>query len=1032
MVREDGIFEIKDYHKKSPFASFLPGINGIHGIPIWCFYVNRGQGVTSFGTLDKDHSIMEFYPAHQAYQRTQTMGFRTFLKIDGEYAEAFQQADNASTMLIDSNELRIEEVLEEQGIKVSVRYITLPEEKLGGLVRSVTIENLSSNDKAIAIADGMAEIVPYGVDLENMKEMSQTAKAWMQVEQVKERKPLFRVRASLKDSAQVQEYKGYHFGFAVESGSLLPVIVDKEILFGYDCSLKKPVEFTEKEIETLLSTEQIAKNDLPCSFFLTEKTLAPGKSFTLQEIYGMGEKQEWLEELINKALQSGYFEGKFARAKELVVSLTDPIETKTGHTVFDYYCRQTYLDNLLRGGVPIQLGKHVFYTYSRKHGDIERDYNFFSMYPEAYSQGNGNFRDVNQNRRCDVPFAPFVGDKNIKYFYNNIQLNGYNPLGIEKTIYQLEEEKWFEMNLSFADDEQEQRVRRIVTEGYTPGRLYEALGEGQLSEEEQNRYFDNILEQSTERNRTAFLEGYWTDHWTYNLDLAESYLSVFPDKEEELFYTREYTYRQAEAKILPRKKRYVKTDKGVRQYRFLEEVVAANDEVRTEDGKKVMATLAEKIFLLCVTKTAALDAYGMGIEMEGGKPGWYDALNGLPGLCGSSMSETYELLRNIKFLQKLVMRYQKNMIIPVELYELAMKIQTAAQQFEVVKSQGEVISYWNQVNDAKESYWEHTAVQTSGVEKELAAEEVLEILNVFEGIVARGIQKADQYSDGAAPTYFYYEIENYCEKKEGIEVLSFRLHQIPDFLEGSVHAMKLLEEEEEKKALYRRVKQSDLYDKKLEMYKVNASLSDVTLEAGRTTVFTPGWLENESIWLHMEYKYLLELLKCGLYDEFISDFYKAGVPFLEEEVYGRSLLENSSFLVSSANPNSAIHGKGFVARLSGSTAEFLQMWQIMMFGENPFSMQDGELALAFRPMLPAYLIGSSQTICARFLGTTDVIYHLEGQESLIPGEYQITSCQITKTNGESLTTECICGKEAEAVREGKVKCIEVFIRRKTT
>ena len=23
-------------------------------------------------------------------------------------------------------------------------------------------------------------------------------------------------------------------------------------------------------------------------------------------------------------------------------------------------------------------------------------------------------------------------------------------------------------------------------------------------------------------------EGYWVDHWTYNLDLIESYLSIFP------------------------------------------------------------------------------------------------------------------------------------------------------------------------------------------------------------------------------------------------------------------------------------------------------------------------------------------------------------------------------------------------------------------------------------------------------------------------------------------------------------------------
>ncbi len=56
------------------------------------------------------------------------------------------------------------------------------------------------------------------------------------------------------------------------------------------------------------------------------------------------------------------------------------------------------------------------------------------------------------------------------------------------------------------------------------------------------------------------------------------------------------------------------------------------------------------------------------------------------------------------------------------------------------------------------------------------------------------------------------------------------------------------------------------------MYKVNASLTDQPHDIGRARAFTPGWLENESIWLHMEYKYLLEVLKAELYQEFFEDF----------------------------------------------------------------------------------------------------------------------------------------------------------------
>ena len=68
MTGKNETFVMDDYGKKSTFASFLPGIAGIRGIPIWCYYVNRGQCVVSFGVDNKDHAIMEFYPAHQAYQ----------------------------------------------------------------------------------------------------------------------------------------------------------------------------------------------------------------------------------------------------------------------------------------------------------------------------------------------------------------------------------------------------------------------------------------------------------------------------------------------------------------------------------------------------------------------------------------------------------------------------------------------------------------------------------------------------------------------------------------------------------------------------------------------------------------------------------------------------------------------------------------------------------------------------------------------------------------------------------------------------
>lgn len=76
-------------------------------------------------------------------------------------------------------------------------------------------------------------------------------------------------------------------------------------------------------------------------------------------------------------------------------------------------------------------------------------------------------------------------------------------------------------------------------------------------------------------------------------------------------------------------------------------------------------------------------------------------------------------------------------------------------------------------------------------------------------------------------------------------------------------------------------------------------------------------------------QYYLQLLRGKLYDQFFSEMKNGGMlPFMDAEVYGRSLMECSSFIASSAFPDPSIVGQGFLARLSGSTAEFLDIWKV--------------------------------------------------------------------------------------------------------
>lgn len=1037
MAKQTGEYCMRDYGRKSTFASFLPGIAGMKGIPIWCYYVNRGQGVVSFGIDNKDHAIMEFYPAHLAYQNVKRTGFRTFIRKDNEFFEAFSDETLGQTMNIRMNGLSLEEDNQKSGLKTTVKYFTLPEEHVGALVRKVVITNTGNEACRVEALDGMPALIPYGVGADSMKNMLQTAKAWMQVEDAETKVPYYRVRASMDDSASVHAIEGGNFSVAFdEAGSRIGVIVDPDAVFSYDNSLEKPVLFMEKGLSGVLAEEQIISNLLPCSFFAVEKELAPGESICLYEMIGQVAKKELLNRFLEEKKDAAYFEAKQARAEELVEELCAGIETKTADEKFDAYCKYTYMDNVLRGGYPIQLGNNkIFYVYSRKHGDLERDYNYFSMLPEFYSQGNGNFRDVNQNRRCDTFFAPFVGRENIHSFYSLIQLDGYNPLGVEKLTYSLKEDK----ARALLGDMQEEKIKKllpVITQAYTPGQLYAALEEC-VPKDRIEELFYSIIDFSDSLVNGNFGEGYWSDHWTYNLDLIEEYLAIFPEKEQDMLYEQTYTYFLSQANINRRTRRYAVTDQGVRQYYALNE--AGKRETKEKllrgsygKGEIIYSTLMEKLLLLCTLKFAALDPYGMGVEMEGGKPGWYDALNGMPGMLGSSMAETYELARTLDYTILALKKYPCKLELLTEFGKLIEELSLINQmEEEHINKDLELLAFWNKINDAKENYRDETYEGISGKRTAYTTAQLAGILEGFRKTVSCGIKKACVYGKGICPTYFTYEVVKYEQNEQGIYPLRFSVRQVPYFLEGPVRYLKLSETPEKKKELYDNVKASDLYDSKLSMYKVNASLQEASYELGRARAFTPGWLENESIWLHMEYKYLLEVLKSGMYAEFAEDFHNAAIPFLDEEVYGRSTLENSSFLASSKNPNKKIHGRGFVARLSGSTIEFISMWKIMMFGPNPFREDAGRLCCTFAPVIPEYLVGEEKRVFAMFLSRTQVNYFLPEKADFFPGSYRIEEMELFYGDGRTETVKgsTLFGEQAIDLREGKVEKINITIKK---
>ena len=82
-----------------------------------------------------------------------------------------------------------------------------------------------------------------------------------------------------------------------------------------------------------------------------------------------------------------------------------------------------------------------------------------------------------------------------------------------------------------------------------------------------------------------FHEGYWIDHWEYNLDLIESYLAVFPDRKDDLLYKTELPFFDSPMMVQPRSKKYVLVNGVPRQLNSLIEDKEKAARISTRGGQ---------------------------------------------------------------------------------------------------------------------------------------------------------------------------------------------------------------------------------------------------------------------------------------------------------------------------------------------------------------------------------------------------------------------------------------------------------------
>jgi hypothetical protein len=1066
-LTDKGEFIIENYNYAKPMANFFPAIAGKYGIPMWLFYVNRGQAINSFGTDGKDAAILEFQPANKAWQQTSLLGFRTFIKLCDKNKDCFYEPfhngissmtfDLSNKMIMSSFDLKLEETNKTLGIITKVEYFTIPEDDFAGLVRVVTIKNNARKTRKIQVLDGLPRIVPFGIANLFLKKLSRTIEAWMRVENLDKSVPFYKVNVDPIDRPQVIHIKGGNFFLSFHHQNrknyLLKPIVDPEHIFGPINDFSFPRKFLSTP-KFKYPLKQQTQCKTPCGFTLLDLELKPGQEKTFYSVIGNARSQELLNSsVVKKITSTGYLEKKEAQNKQIIEAIQADAQTRSSSWEFDYYCKQTYLDNVMRGGYPLVFDsaqkRRVFYVYSRKHGDLERDYNKFQIQPTYFSQGNGNYRDTNQNRRCDVWFNPRIQDSNIIEFLNLLQTDGFNPLIIKGATFSLEDSEGFKTALAGKIPEENLgKILGLLTKPFTPGKLILFLEENKIKINLDNEELLKLLLHYSKKNSEAdHGEGFWTDHWHYNLDMLESFLGIYPEKLKELFFDkRAFTFYDNAHVVVPRQDKYVLLDGQPKQ---LHSVVVDEEKKkliaqRTEQpntlrtnyglGEIYQTTLVNKLFCVLVNKLASLDPFGCGIEMEADKPNWFDALNGLPALFGSSSCETFELKRLAIFIMQAIQDSQiQSFMLSEEINRFSIDLLQLIEKNLCGNTEGGDFEYWDNSYRLKEDYRVKTKLGLSGKETEISSQDALYFLKKAIAKIDAGLLKAKDIKQALYFGYFINEVVDYeVINSNHLIAKKFIQKRVPLFLEGQMHALRLTEDHQHAKEIYDATKKSPLFDRKLKMYKVTSSLKNMPEEIGRCYAFTPGWLENESIWLHMEYKYLLEVLEHGLYEEFYTDFKNVLIPFLKPEIYGRSILENSSFIVSSAFPYPQLHGNGFVARLSGSTVEFLQIWLIINAGKNPFFLNaKHELNLRFAPVLAKWMFSPKEkTYCFKFLGQTTVVYHNPKMLNTF-GLNCATVKNIVLTDNDNgnttLDSATIPDVYAKKVRDLQIKNIDIYL-----
>ncbi len=387
-----------------------------------------------------------------------------------------------------------------------------------------------------------------------------------------------------------------------------------------------------------------------------------------------------------------------------------------------------------------------------------------------------------------------------------------------------------------------------------------------------------MVESSERQLEAEYGDGFWSDHFTYLLDHAHTFLAIFPAKDRWLLWDRYVPFYFSPVSVSSRRRKYALLADGrpsqlnavewdgekqsliaARLSRGLSSSAAHLQRTVDELGGPMHVPVLTKFVLLASLKFATRDPFGMGLSMEAGKPGWLDALNGLPALFGSALPESCELLRLLRFLVKqLSVPSAPSVLVFAELASLLHDLDQGVDKLNAfyrsspalanniplaAEEEAALFSLWDASHTALESYRERTRLSFLGQWETWSATELAKLLQRMSRLVVAGIVRARRlYGTGPLPpTYFEWTMTNFERTGDGcvrglpcVRATRWAPRTLPLFLEGSVRLLKILplltaSEDDEwtpatrtvARELYLEVRSSELFDIQLSMFKVN-------------------------------------------------------------------------------------------------------------------------------------------------------------------------------------------------------------------